>query len=242
MCTRFQAIDVAKYFKWKTGAGLLFQLPTALTVDAPWGHRAAIRFSGVVRYVGFAVPTAIYVDLDVLARAPPALIRSGVGDVLCLHTAHRDWELATRAGRAGVWPYDPAVAAQARAVLDKLLERASDVRKLNDAGISALVEALAYGGAAFHAHGWNPRPVEVGGLALFSCGSCYAYPCTLWSLTLTPRAAGLCVSCRGSTTSSSTAWRRSPGSTSSTGTRCCLGCGSVRGCRRTMPRGCWTPS
>ncbi len=155
-----QAMDIAKYIAWRSGAAFLFQVPTALTVDAPWGHRAAVRFGGVVRYVGYAVPTAIYVDLDVVQKAPRALNISGVGDVLCFHTAHYDWRLATAAGKAGKFPYNARVAAQAQAVLDELLAHAADVRGLTDDGVHALVSALSYGGAAFHAHGWNPRPVE----------------------------------------------------------------------------------
>ena len=34
-----QAIDVAKYVSWRRRLPL-FQVPTALTVNAPWGHRA----------------------------------------------------------------------------------------------------------------------------------------------------------------------------------------------------------
>jgi len=156
-----QAMDVAKYFYWKLDRPkYLFQCPTALTVDAAWGHRAAIRYDGVVRYVGFAEPTAVYVDIGLLRNAPPALNLSGVGDVLCFHTAHFDWKLADKAGKAGKWRYDEGIAAQARSVLDRLLGSISEVKKLSDDGIRALVEALSYGGAAFFAHGWNPRPVE----------------------------------------------------------------------------------
>ncbi len=41
-----QAVDVAKYFAWRSGANL-FQMPTALTVDAAWGHQAVVRRDGV---------------------------------------------------------------------------------------------------------------------------------------------------------------------------------------------------
>jgi len=136
------------------------QVPTALTVDAAWGHRAAVRYSGVVRYVGFAVPEAVYIDFDIIRKAPRRLNMSGVGDVLCYHTAHADWRIADAAGHAGIWQYDAAVAAEAAAVVDYLVANLAEVRKLSDAGIRALVSALSYGGAAYHAHGWNPRPVE----------------------------------------------------------------------------------
>ena len=140
-----QAIDVAKFFAFKFGCPL-FQVPTALTVDAPWGHRAAVRDEGVVRYVGYAVPEAIYIDYDIIQSAPKELILSGIGDVLCFHTAHWDWKLADKRGKAGAWPYDKAVADQAYRVLETLLTHSKDIKALNDKGIKALVTALRYGG------------------------------------------------------------------------------------------------
>ena len=60
-----QAIDVAKFFAWRRRLPL-FQVPTAMTVNAPFGHRAGLRVDGLVRYLGWAVPEAVYVDLDVI--------------------------------------------------------------------------------------------------------------------------------------------------------------------------------
>ena len=53
-----QALDVAKFIVWNQRVPL-FQVPTAMTVDAAFGHRAAIRFEGNVRYIGWAVPEAV---------------------------------------------------------------------------------------------------------------------------------------------------------------------------------------
>ena len=39
------------------------------------------RRDGVVRYVGWAVPEAVYVDVDVIGSAPARLNRAGVGDI-----------------------------------------------------------------------------------------------------------------------------------------------------------------
>ena len=103
-----QAIDVAKFFAWTLGLPI-FQVPTAMTVNAPFGHRAGVRTGGKVRYMGWAVPEAVYVDFDVIASAPQLLNRSGVGDILCYHTAHADWRLAHDLGREEPqWPYDEA--------------------------------------------------------------------------------------------------------------------------------------
>ena len=155
-----QAIDVAKYFSWRRRLPL-FQVPTALTVNAPWGHRAGLRTAAGVRYLGWAVPEAVYVDIDVIQAAPPALNRSGVGDVLCYHTAHHDWRLAHELGKVeGRWPYDERLVAAARLRLDAVLARLDDIRDVTEEGIRTLALAHRWGGATFHDAGWNPRHIE----------------------------------------------------------------------------------
>jgi glycerol dehydrogenase-like iron-containing ADH family enzyme len=155
-----QAIDVAKFFAWRLRLPL-FQAPTALTVNAPWGHRAGLRLDGIVRYLGWAVPEAVYVDLDVVRAAPPALNRSGVGDVLCYHTAHRDWQLARDLGKEEArWPYDARLVEAARRRLDAVLAALDDIREVTEAGIRTLALAHRWGGSTFHDAGWNPRHIE----------------------------------------------------------------------------------
>jgi glycerol dehydrogenase-like iron-containing ADH family enzyme len=155
-----QALDVAKYVAWKRRLPL-FQVPTALSVNAAWGHRAAVRVDGVVRYVGFAVPEAVYVDYDVVRSAPIDLNRSGVGDVLCYWTGHWDWKMAADVGRVEArWPYDEGLVAEARVALDRVIDAADEIHAVSDAGIRAMAESLRWGGAAFHNAGWNPRHIE----------------------------------------------------------------------------------
>jgi glycerol dehydrogenase-like iron-containing ADH family enzyme len=155
-----QALDVAKYVAW-TRRLPLFQVPTALSVNAAWGHRAAVRVDGVVRYVGFAVPEAVYVDYDVVRSAPLDLNRSGVGDILCYWTGHWDWKMAADTGRVEArWPYDDGLVAEARVALERVLDHADDIGAMSDRGIRALAESLRWGGAAFHDAGWNPRHIE----------------------------------------------------------------------------------
>lgn len=71
-----QAVDVAKYFAWAKGLPL-FTVPTSMSVNAPFGQRSGLRQHGIVRYLGWAVPEAVYVDFDVIQRAPALLNRSG---------------------------------------------------------------------------------------------------------------------------------------------------------------------
>jgi glycerol dehydrogenase-like iron-containing ADH family enzyme len=155
-----QAIDVAKFIAWRRRLPL-FQVPTALSVNAPFGHRTAVRTDGVVRYIGWIVPEAVFVDFDVIQGAPLLLNRSGVADVFCYHTARFDWELAERAGRVEAkWRYDAQWAQRATDVLDSVLAALDDVRDCTEHGIRTLMEALRWGGAAFANAGWNPRPIE----------------------------------------------------------------------------------
>ena len=155
-----QALDVAKYVAWKRRLPL-FQVPTAMSVNAAWGQRAAVRIDGVVRYVGFAVPEAVYIDYEVIRSAPIDLNRSGVGDVLCYWTGHWDWKMAADVGRVETrWPYDKRLVAEARVALDRVIDHADEIHDVTDSGIRALAESLRWGGSAFHNAGWNPRHIE----------------------------------------------------------------------------------
>lgn len=155
-----QAADVAKYFAWRRGLPL-FQVPTAMSVNAPFGHRAGLRVDGLVRYLGWAVPQAVYVDYDVIAAAPARINRSGVGDILCYHTAHRDWQLADEAGIVEErWPYDETLVAAARERLESVFDGLDEIRAASPLGIRTLMQAHRWGGAAFHDAGWNPRHIE----------------------------------------------------------------------------------
>jgi glycerol-1-phosphate dehydrogenase [NAD(P)+] len=155
-----QAVDVAKFFSWKRRRPL-FQVPTAMTVNAPFGHRAGLRVDGSIRYMGWAVPEAVYVDLDVIQSAPPHLNRSGVGDILCYHTAHFDWKLADKLGRTEPqWPYDPRLVAASRLRLEAVLGHLEDIRDVTEEGIRTLMLAHRWGGSTFHDSGWNPRHIE----------------------------------------------------------------------------------
>lgn len=155
-----QALDVAKYFAWLHRRPL-FQVPTSMSVNAAFGHRAAVREDGVVRYVGWALPEVVYVDYDVIQAAPALLNRTGVGDIFCYHTAHWDWAMARDRGRCEArWPYNEALVAEAREVLDSVLERLDDIREVSDRGVDVLMRALRWGGGAFGNAGWNPRHIE----------------------------------------------------------------------------------
>ncbi|MCP4384630.1 MAG: iron-containing alcohol dehydrogenase [Hyphomicrobiales bacterium] len=155
-----QAIDAAKYFAWRAGKPL-FQFPTSLSVDAVFGHRAGVREDSLVRYVGWAVPESVYIDLDIIESAPRQLNLGGLGDVFCFITGVMDWRYATAKGKCEAkWPYDESLAAISLAKAQAALDAMDDIRALNDRGVAVMVDALRWGGASYHAAGWNPRHIE----------------------------------------------------------------------------------
>jgi glycerol-1-phosphate dehydrogenase [NAD(P)+] len=155
-----QALDVAKYFAWRRGRPL-FQAPTSMTTNAAFAHRAALRHNGREVGLAWAVPEAVYVDLEVIQGAPPLLNRSGVCDVLCHHTAHVDWKLARDADREDRrWPYDAALVREALEQVDLVVAGLDEIHDVTDAGVRLLMSAHRWGGAAFHEAGWNARHLD----------------------------------------------------------------------------------
>lgn len=155
-----QALDVAKYLAWRRHLPL-HQLPTSLSVDAMFGQRAGVREDGLVRYLGWAVPQSVYLDLDVIAAAPPRLNRAGLGDALCLLTGAWDWRHAHERGRCEPrWPFDARLAAHSESVAEDVLAGAQAIHDVSPEGIALLVRAFQWGGASYHASGWCPRHVE----------------------------------------------------------------------------------
>jgi glycerol-1-phosphate dehydrogenase [NAD(P)+] len=155
-----QASDVAKYFAWRRGRPI-FQVPTAMTTNAPFGHRSVLRDEGKAVVVGWAVPEAVYVDYDVIRSAPPHLNRSGIGDVLCHHTARFDWKLAHDTGHEEPrWPYDQRRVDEAQASLDSVLADLDEIRDVSDRGIRTLMRAHSWAGGSVHDAGWNTRHLD----------------------------------------------------------------------------------
>ncbi len=155
-----KAIDTAKYLSWCLQVPV-FLAPTALSVNAAWGHRSAVRTDGIVAYRGWTIPEAVFVDLDVIRFAPALLNWSGSADVLCYHTALWDWKYASDQGRVEAkWPYDERLAEESRVALNRVIDAAAEIHRLSDSGIEALVKSLKYGGGAFAYAGWNPRHIE----------------------------------------------------------------------------------
>lgn len=86
--------DICKY------AAALDDKPYAVFGTAPSMNgytsvNAAITVGGHKKSLIARAPQGVFLDLHVLASAPPRMIRSGLGDSLCRPTAQADWLLAS---------------------------------------------------------------------------------------------------------------------------------------------------
>ena len=133
-----RAIDFGKYMAWKRGCGLI-TIPSVLSVDAFVTPKAGLRRNHRVEYVGHASPDPLVIDYDLLRTAPNELNVAGAGDLLSIHTATFDWELAQAAGKSE-YPFSADDIAQARSILHSVRAKAGAIRDCTDAGLAAIVE------------------------------------------------------------------------------------------------------
>lgn len=145
-----QAIDTAKYVAWKRDLPL-YQVPTIVSVDAPYTQEIGVRIDGKVRYIGNVRPVEVVVDPSLVRRAPAALNRAGIGDVLSCHTATWDWADACDRG-LGV-PWDARYAELGRELLGELDGVAPEIAAVSDEGVRYLAGAMRRVGAGCTAAG-----------------------------------------------------------------------------------------
>lgn len=85
--------DIARYCANRLGVPFV-ACPTAASVDGFAGSQCSMLWRGVPAVMPGIAPTLVLADLDVIAQAPHALARGGIGDALSKHTALADWRIA----------------------------------------------------------------------------------------------------------------------------------------------------
>jgi glycerol-1-phosphate dehydrogenase [NAD(P)+] len=119
---------------------------TATSVNGFADDQSVLLRSGVKRTVPSRWPDALVVDADVLAAAPPALNRAGVGDLLSMFTAPADWLLASLVGfPAG---YRPAVVDLVRPHGERLLSLIPRLATADRDALTVLAELLTLSGVS----------------------------------------------------------------------------------------------
>jgi len=85
--------DLCKYAAHRDGKPYAV-FATAPSMNGYTSANAAITVGGHKKSLAAAVPQGVFIELDVLAKAPARMIRAGLGDSLCRPTAQADWLLS----------------------------------------------------------------------------------------------------------------------------------------------------
>ena len=85
--------DLCKYASFQDGKPYAV-FGTAPSMNGYTSANAAITVGGLKKSLAARTPAGVFLDLAVLAAAPPRMIHSGLGDSLCRPTAQADWLLS----------------------------------------------------------------------------------------------------------------------------------------------------
>ena len=147
--------DIVRHACRQTEAPFI-SVPTAASMDGYASSVAAMQISGVKVTVPARAPDAIFADPYVLAGAPLALTRAGIGDILGKATAQVDWLAAHLLyGEA----YDAEVAAAVQALVRRTCADVARLLSGDAAAAQALLLGLIESGLAITTVG-NSRPAS----------------------------------------------------------------------------------
>ncbi len=77
-----------------------YTIPTTIANDGVCSPIAVLKMKdGFTKSIGTKLPTAIFVDIDIIKDSPTELIKAGIGDILSNYTAIYDWRLASKLGK-----------------------------------------------------------------------------------------------------------------------------------------------
>lgn len=134
--------DLAKYSAAKQGKPFAV-FATSPSMNGYTSVNAAITVHGHKKSLAAISPDGVFVDLDILARAPKRLIQAGFGDAICRSTAQADWLLAARLlGQ----PYRTVPFAFTADLENELVACPEALLKGDRAALSALIQILLLSG------------------------------------------------------------------------------------------------
>ncbi len=135
-----RSVDIAKMISFNLGKPFV-SVPTAASHDGIASPFVSIRGDKPHSVVATA-PLGVFVDIDVIKKAPKKLLASGCGDLIAKITAVRDWEI----GRDKTGEYFGRYSANLASMSAKILLEASEKKKIPDT--REVVEALISAGVA----------------------------------------------------------------------------------------------
>jgi glycerol-1-phosphate dehydrogenase [NAD(P)+] len=155
--------DLGKYAAGKQGRPYWI-FPTAPSMNGYTSAIAAIKVDGVKRTLPAPPPRFIYIDPDIIGRAPLKLMQSGYCDIMAKSVSDVDWQIESLLFSGSYCRLPSAIVAQAET---SYLDRPEDLRRTQKTPTAmALTKGLLVSGAAMTLAG-SSAPAS-GGEHLFS--------------------------------------------------------------------------
>ena len=137
-----RSVDVAKLCSFNLTIPFV-SIPTSASHDGIASPFVSIRGKKPHSLVATA-PLGVFVDVDIIKRAPRKLISSGCGDLMAKITAVKDWEL----GRDKTGEYYGRYSADLASMSAKILVESASSFSKNGLDVRVIVEALISAGVA----------------------------------------------------------------------------------------------
>ena len=141
-----RSVDIAKMIAFTLKRSFV-SIPTSASHDGIASPFVSLRGDKPYSIIATA-PLGVFVDIEILKKAPRRLLASGCGDLMAKVTAVRDWELARDNTGEYFGTYAASLASMsAKIVIDnsKNFKRKPDVRMIVEALISSGVAACIAG-------------------------------------------------------------------------------------------------
>ena len=137
-----RSVDVAKLCSFNLNIPFV-SIPTSASHDGIASPFVSIRGEKPHSLVATA-PLGVFVDVDIIKRAPRKLIASGCGDLMAKITAVKDWQL----GRDKTGEYYGRYSADLASMSAKILVESASSFSKNGLDVRVIVEALISAGVA----------------------------------------------------------------------------------------------
>ncbi len=137
-----RSVDIAKMIAFNLKKPFV-SMPTAASHDGIASPFVSVRGDKPHSFVATA-PLGVFVDIDIIKKAPKRLLASGCGDLIANIIAVRDWEL----GRDKTGEYFGRYSANLASMSAKILMENSAVYAKKGLDVRVIVEALISAGVA----------------------------------------------------------------------------------------------
>lgn len=147
--------DITRYCAYVRGISFV-SCPTAASVDGYCSSVAAMTWEGCKKTLTAVAPKIVIADLDIIAKAPLFLARSGFGDMVGKFIALADWKIgALLTGE----PYCERISNMMAAAAGTVLESAKGISSGSVSAYEQLTYGLLISGLAMQLMG-NSRPAS----------------------------------------------------------------------------------